>query len=123
VRSTESRIVVADFREGEHYVIGKWTGRGQADGICCPAGPQGFEESWFCVCCLPRFSLRSYAHHQQLPHRDPRRIMRSSKLWSRPWFPAFRVVHDEDALSPLGMKMFSILDLEAEMHGHDSRST
>jgi len=41
----------------------------------------------------------------------------SGRSWRRLGFRHIGVVHDEYAVSPDGMKMFGVLDLETEMHG------
>ena len=49
---------------------------------------------------------------------NPYRITKSSRRsWRRLDFVTIGVVRDEYAVSPDGMKMFGVLDLETEMHG------
>ena len=52
------------------------------------------------------------ATHQPVPHHE---IVQA--LVETLGFRHIGVVHDEYAVSPDGMKMFGVLDLETEMHG------
>src|SRR6266516_6842765 len=50
--------------------------------------------------------------HRPMPHHEI-----SQALIETLGFRHIGVVHDEYAVSPDGMKMFGVLDLETEMHG------